>query len=122
MQYAEYEKKYAKKYAEYAKKYVKKYANPFSICRILTGLYSAYFAYIYTPHFADGIELLLVNLAQLSASMISCRLLTSSTSPSKLCNVHGEWVFEGLGLQVGVCQWMMSSDDDWNVKDVTAKY
>jgi hypothetical protein len=37
------------------KKYVKKYANPFSICRILTGLYSAYFAYIYTPHFADGV-------------------------------------------------------------------
>jgi hypothetical protein len=37
------------------KKYVKKYANPFSICRILTGVYSAYFAYIYiyTPHFAD---------------------------------------------------------------------
>ncbi len=31
-----------------------KYANPFSICRILTGLYSAYFEYIYTIHFADA--------------------------------------------------------------------
>jgi hypothetical protein len=35
------------------KKYVKNYATPFSICRIVTGSYSAYFAYIYTPHFAD---------------------------------------------------------------------
>ncbi len=35
------------------KKYVKKYANPFWICRIVTSRYSAYFAYIYTPHFAD---------------------------------------------------------------------
>ncbi len=36
------------------KKKLKKYANPFSICRILTGLYSAYFAYIYSPYFADA--------------------------------------------------------------------
>ncbi len=34
-------------------KYVEKYANPFSICRILTGLYYAYFVFIYTPQFAD---------------------------------------------------------------------
>jgi hypothetical protein len=31
------------------------YATPFSICRIVTGSYSAYFAYIYTPHFADAL-------------------------------------------------------------------
>jgi hypothetical protein len=35
-------------------KICQKYANPFSICRILTCLYSAYFAYKYTPHFADA--------------------------------------------------------------------
>ncbi len=35
------------------KKYVKKYANPFAICRILPGLYSAYLSYTCTPHFAE---------------------------------------------------------------------
>jgi hypothetical protein len=45
-------------------------------------------------------------------------LLTSSASPSLRCIALGEWVFEGLGLQVVVL--MMSSN--WNVEDVTAKY
>jgi hypothetical protein len=45
-------------------------------------------------------------------------LLTSSPSPSPRCIAHGEWAFEGLGLQ-GVAL-MMSSN--WNIEEVTAKY
>ncbi len=39
-----------------------KYAtwNPFGICRVLTGLYSAYLSYICNPNFADESKLLLV--------------------------------------------------------------
>ncbi len=48
-QYAQYDKKICR----ICKKYVKKYANPFGVCRIATGLYSAYLSCICTPHFAD---------------------------------------------------------------------
>jgi hypothetical protein len=37
----------------YAEKYENIYVIPFGICRIVTGLYSAYLSYICTPHFAD---------------------------------------------------------------------
>jgi hypothetical protein len=50
--------------------------------------------------------------------MMISGLLTSSPSPSQRCIAHGEWAFEGLGLQVVVS--MMSSN--WNVEGVTAKY
>jgi hypothetical protein len=45
-------------------------------------------------------------------------LLTSSPNPSQRCISHGEWAFEGLGLQVVAL--MMSRN--WNVENVTAKY
>jgi hypothetical protein len=45
-------------------------------------------------------------------------LLASSTSHSKQCIERSEWVFEGLGLQVG--ELIMGSN--WNVKELTAKY
>ncbi len=44
-------------------------------------------------------------------------LLTSSPSLGPRCITHGEWAFEGLGLQVVAL--MMRSN--WNVEEVTAK-
>jgi hypothetical protein len=64
-----------------------------------------------------GIQQLQVSFARLTVIMIS-GLLTSSTSHSPRCTVHGESGFEGLVLQVGA--WTMSSN--WNDEDVTAKY
>jgi hypothetical protein len=53
----------------------------------------------------------------LAAIMISV-LLASSTSHCRQCVARSEWVFKGLGLQVGVL--IMSSN--WNVEEMTAKY
>jgi hypothetical protein len=56
---------------------------------------------------------------RVAETMISGLLTSSPTgSPCLQCIAHGEWVFEGLGLQVVAL--MMSSN--WNVEEVTAKY
>ncbi len=89
------------------KKYVKKYANPFWICRIVTSRYSAYFAYIYTPHFADA-----------GALSLWPRYLymtrTISKSASWIFDIEAQMLFFDIGYEIDLPYRRIYSDIEYS--------